>query len=101
MSLSWFFPVIAPHRVQGRGLAEDNFAAEERKNEEIMGREGYQNALDARRSEEMVTVVMRVLNSDEMDTAYLRELITPEYTARLQVATDTSMTFDFSHAKAL
>ena len=78
MAISWFFPPIAPHRVQGRGLAEDNFAAEERKNEEIMGREGYQNALDARRpgSDQGVRVSLRILNSDQIDTDYLRKLIT-------------------------
>ncbi len=103
MAISWFFPPIAPHRVQGRGLAEDNFAAEERKNEEIMGREGYQNALDARRpgSDRGVRVSLRILNSDQIDTDYLRELITPEYEARLDASIEGSVSFDFSKARVL
>lgn len=103
MSVSWFFPLIAPHRVQGRGLAEDNFAAEERKNEEIMGREAYQNALDARQPESVggVRVVLRILNADQIDTDYLKDLITPEYGDRLESATESSIELDFSKAKVL
>jgi hypothetical protein len=102
MKISWFFPLIAPHRVQGRGLAEDNFAAEERKNEEIMGREGYQNALDARRSSsEPVRVSLRILNPDEFDRHYLRELIDDEYGSRLESATERSTTLEFSNARIL
>src|SRR5215213_5976794 len=103
MSGSWFFPRIASHRVQGRGLAEDNFAAEERKNEEIMGREGYQNALDARQpaSSQAVRVALRILTADQIDTHYLTELITPEYAARLESATEDSIGLDFSNAKVL
>jgi len=103
MAASWFFPIIAPHRVQGRGLAEDNFAAEERRNEEIMGREGYQNALDARQpeSEHSVRVVLRILSADQIDAEYLRELITPEYGERLESATESSMGFDFSNSRVL
>lgn len=103
MAISWFFPLIAPHRVQGRGLAEDNFAAEERKNEEIMGREGYQNALDAREpeSEHGVRVSLRILTSDQIDTDYLRELLTPEYGARLDASIEGSVKFTFSQARVL
>jgi hypothetical protein len=102
MALSWFFPPIAPHRVQGRGLAEDNFAAEERKNEEIMGREGYQNALDARRSSsEPVRVTLRILNSDQFHKDYLRELITDEYGTRLEAATEKLAGLDFSNSRIL
>jgi hypothetical protein len=103
MAISWFFPLIAPHRVQGRGLAEDNFAAEERKNEEIMGREGYQNALDARRdgSEQGVRVALRILPADQIDTDYLKELITPEYGARLESSTDSSVKLECSKARVL
>jgi hypothetical protein len=103
MDASWFFPLIAPHRVQGRGLAEDNFAAEERKNEEIMGREGYQNALDARQpgSVHGVRVVLRILNVDQIDGDYLQKLITPEYGERLQSATESSIGLDFTNTRVL
>lgn len=102
MAISWFFPLIAPHRVQGRGLAEDNFAAEERKNEEIMGREGYQNALDARgSSSDPVRVAVRILGPDEFDRDYLRELIDDEYSSRLESATERATKLEFSKARLL
>src|SRR5258707_13063593 len=103
MTTSWFFPPIAPHRVQGRGLAEDNFAAEERKNEEIMGREGYQNALDARTLLTVggVRVVLKILSGDQFDNTYLRKLITPEYESRLESATEGASAVDFPRARVL
>src|SRR5258707_15764518 len=103
MTTSWFFPPIAPHRVQGRGLAEDNFAAEERKNEEIMGREGYQNALDARTlgTAGGGRVVLKILSGDQFDKTYLRNLITPEYESRLESPTEGASTFNFSRGRVL
>ena len=49
MSATWDYPETAPMRVQGRGLAEDNFAQETKTPLSILIREAIQNPLDARR----------------------------------------------------
>ena len=100
---SWVFPSIEPYRVQGRGLAEDNFAAEDRNNEEIMGREGYQNALDARApgNTGAVRVVLRVLETGQFDVGYLRTLIPAEYESRLEAVTEGASKVDFSRGRVL
>lgn len=101
--MSWFFPPTEPYRVQGRGLAEDNFAAEDRNSEEIMAREGYQNGIDARPlgSSAAVRVVLKTLRADQFDVEYLKKLLTPDYLARLSAATDGMRGLDFSNPSIL
>jgi hypothetical protein len=103
MNTSWFFPAIEPYRVQGRGLAEDNFAAEDRNHEEIMGREGYQNALDARApgNTGTVRVTLKVLGADQIDIEYLRSVIPTEYESRLESATAGASKLEFLKARVL
>ena len=84
MTASWFFLPAAPFRVQGRGLAEDNFAQEERTGLEILIREAFQNPLDARATTtDPVRVKLRVLQPGQFDAAYLASLLPDEYGQRL------------------
>jgi hypothetical protein len=85
MNASWTFPTTGPYRVQGRGLAEDNFAQEEKSGLEILIREAFQNPLDARAKGNSGSVQVRlsVLKSGQFDANYLASLITEEYMQRL------------------
>ena len=89
MSASWFFPPIEPFRVQGRGIAEDNFAQETRTGLEILVREAIQNPLDARATGNAgpVTVVLKRLLPEQYDSTFLQNLISEDYIARLETAT--------------
>jgi hypothetical protein len=88
MCLSWFYPPTQQSRVQGRGLAEDNFAQETKSSLEILIREALQNPLDASDgSGKPVRVALRLLSAGEVDQQYLGQLINDEYRARLQCST--------------
>lgn len=102
MNASWFFPPTGPYRVQGRGLAEDNFAQEEKTGLEILIREAFQNPLDARVAGNSgpVRVRLSVLKSGQFDAAYLGKLITSEYRSRL-VASGGEPLPDISSASVL
>ena len=88
MSASWFFPPIEPYRVQGRGIAEDNFAQEARSSLEILMREALQNPLDARsvRKPGAVRVVVRLLSPGQFDRKYLESLVSADYVSRLEAS---------------
>lgn len=85
MSASWIFLQTRPYGVQGRGLAEDNFAQEDRSGLEILIREAIQNPLDARAvgSCRPVRVRLSVLQPSQFDATYLASLITEDYKNRL------------------
>jgi len=85
MSASWKFQATMPFRVQGRGLAEDNFAQEEKTGLEILIREAFQNPLDARTKGNAgpVRVRLGVLKAGQFDATYLAQLFTEEYGQRL------------------
>ena len=85
MNASWYYPDTHPFRVQGRGIAEDNFAQEERSGIEILMREALQNPLDARAvgSTGPVRVRLGVLKNGQFDAQYLEKLFTDEYGQRL------------------
>lgn len=88
MSTGWFFPQTLPSRVQGRGLAEDNFAQESRTGLEILMREALQNPLDARALNHTgpVRVVIRNLVQGQFDEAFLNRLIDRSYLDRLEAS---------------
>lgn len=102
MNASWTFPTTGPYRVQGRGLADDNFAQEEKTGLEILIREAFQNPLDARAkgNNGPVRVKLSVLKSGQFDAAYLATLITEEYGQRL-VASDGDPLPDIASASVL
>ncbi|MEP7364877.1 MAG: hypothetical protein ABI972_16620 [Acidobacteriota bacterium] len=87
MNLSWLYPPTQQSRVQGRGLAEDNFAQESKSSLEILMREGLQNPLDASDgSGKPVRVTLRLLSASEVDQEYLGQLINEEYLTRLEAS---------------
>lgn len=88
MTASWVFPSTPPIGVQGRGLAEDNFAQEERSWLEILIREAFQNPLDARATgvSGPVRVRLDLLRPGQFDAAYLSSLLTEEYVQRLEAS---------------
>jgi hypothetical protein len=98
----WFFPKVQGFRVQGRGLAEDNFAAEDRTTEEIMGREGFQNPLDARSvaNKAAIRVSLQILRENNVDSDYLRQLLPTEYVNRLSNASGRNA-LDFNRPSVL
>ncbi len=88
MGLSWLYPPTPQIRVQGRGLAEDNFAQETKTTLEILMREALQNPLDASDgSGRPVRVALRLLSSVDVDQQYLGQLLDAEYQARLDAST--------------
>lgn len=88
MSPSWKYPPTPQIRVQGRGLAEDNFAQETKSNVEILIREALQNPLDASDgSGAPVRVSFRHLQGGDLDKLYLGTLIDDEYRERLEAST--------------
>ena len=98
MPATWLYPQIPPARVQGRGLAEDNFAQESRTGLEILIREALQNPLDARNGDEggAVRVVLKHLKNDQFDTNFLRSLIDEEYVNRLDASKGEPAGVDFA-----
>lgn len=88
MSAAWVFPEIKPFQIQGRGMAEDNFAQEDRGNLEIMMREVLQNPLDAKSTDNdgPVKVFISIFREDEFDTSYLSKIVGSEYSDRLLAA---------------
>lgn len=103
MPASWFFPKIGPWRVQGRGLAEDNFAQEARTSLEILVREALQNPLDARAKTNTgpIRVVIKRLLPGQFDRAYLQSLITEDYADRMGAAIGNGAGLDFETASVL
>lgn len=88
MNLSWLYPPTQQSRVQGRGLAEDNFAQETKSSLEILMREALQNPLDASDgSGKPVRVALRLLSPAEVDQQYLSQLVNTEYRTRLEAST--------------
>ncbi|WP_150119758.1 hypothetical protein [Collimonas pratensis] len=88
MTAKWKFPPTSAFGVQGRDLSEDNFAQEERSSLEILIREALQNTLDARAPDNTssVKVNIQVLDAEGYDAAYLHDLVTKEYMARLEAS---------------
>lgn len=103
MPASWVFPTIEPWRVQGRGIAEDNFAQEARTSLEILVRETIQNSLDARAKDnnEPIKVVMKRLLPDRFKPAYLQGLIPEDYVTRLEAATGNGVGIDYGSGAVL
>jgi hypothetical protein len=71
MEPAWHYPAVRPDGVQGRGLAEDNFAQEDRTSQEILIREALQNPCDAPSHSPVgpVEVHSRLLGPDQIDPA--------------------------------
>lgn len=105
MTFGWNFPVTAPMRVQGRGLAEDNFAQQEEDKTRlsILIREAIQNPLDARLPDAAKPIRVRVgiYGVGEFDLAYLKTLLPEEYFQRLEAAGSDAANLDFDGCNIL
>ncbi|PLY00756.1 MAG: hypothetical protein C0623_06610 [Desulfuromonas sp.] len=103
MAAAWDYPETAPMRVQGRGLAEDNFAQETKTPLSILIREAIQNPLDARRegNDDPVFVRFGVYGPGEFDSDYLRTLLPEEYFSRLGASGANINEFDFDDCNVL
>ena len=94
MAATWFFPKVEPHQIQGRGLAEDNFAQESRTSLEILIREALQNPLDAPAEGHKgpIRVSIRHYKAEAFDAGSLRKLLPKAYADRLALSgTDAEM----------
>jgi hypothetical protein len=88
MKGKWVYPVTMPFLPQGRDLAEDNFAQEERSNLDILIREVLQNPLDAKAVDNSgpVRVRLTLLQPGKYDAEYLTELLDGEFGTRLEAS---------------
>ena len=105
MIASWEYPATAPKRVQGRGLAEDNFAQQEESKTplSILIREAIQNPLDARIAghEGPVRIRLGIFGAGEFDRDYLKTLLPDEYFKRLESAGGDPGINDFESCNVL
>lgn len=92
MTAKWYFPKITPTTIQGRGLAEDNFAQETKPNLSILIREVIQNLVDAidPYSDEPARLRLLIQGPDEYDDKYLQSLFPDEYLNRLKASGSVS-----------
>jgi hypothetical protein len=100
MAAEWFFPRALPYRIQGRGLAEDNFAQEAKTSLEILIREALQNPLDAPAEGHKgpIRVAISYHNAGSFEVGYLEKVLPKDYAARLAASgTDAEMP-DYSTA---
>lgn len=92
-------------RVQGRGLAEDNFAQQEEAKTKlsILIREAIQNPLDARLpgSSNPIRIRLGIFGSGEFDGEYLKTLLPEEYFQRLCAAGGKSVDLDPENSNVL
>ena len=85
MNYSWKFPLTQAYVKRGRGTVIDNFNQEDKTGLEILVREALQNSLDAALpTTKTIQVEVKVLQKEEFDNQYLKNILTPEYLSRLK-----------------
>lgn len=94
--MEWTFPRVPKMTVQSRDLAADNFATEKRTPLSVLMREATQNPADARvpGSNGPVRVTFRLLEGKELDSAYLRSLVTDTFISHLNAASPPTQRFE-------
>jgi hypothetical protein len=83
---NWLYPPTQQTSIQGRVLAEDNFAQEWKTSSEIFSREGFQNPLDASDGSGPVRIKLRLLRKNAFDVGYLKSVLGEDYVTRLVAA---------------